>query len=155
VSNINLASPKAVRLASLSNGALFLRTSSRHGHEIGMIFSDQGVLVLTGPDQFHAFRRMPAHANQTVVPIATVNDISLWIPPSHAFETRASVALGRLLIDEEGAHITARSDGDGAYVRVRLDCLAHDARFSGFEIDRWELATSDRFGNRSVIVSYG
>jgi hypothetical protein len=147
-----------VSLSSLSNGDVFIASlENDHGHQTGVVFSERGILVLSGPGRFTAFQSRP-HDGMRVVPCPEWRDVSVRVPSGHTAPHRETPRLGRIVVDEEGMHLTCQwQDNDGApqdFFSVRLGTWSHSGLPSGLEIDAWSLVRTDASGNEVVLAGF-
>lgn len=149
-----------VLLASLENGQLFIANfGDGHGHQTGVIFDRQGVLILSGPDRMKALQRRRFDRAQVVV-CDHARALSLRVPSGVTTPHRQTPSLGRLVIDDEGTHLTCAWSTDGAgdelpaFFSVDLNTWEHGDVRSGVEIDAWALVCTGADGQEVSVVEW-
>jgi hypothetical protein len=155
---LKLDEAKAVYLSSLTDGTVFIANfGNGHGHQSGLVFGEEAVLILSGPERFSAFQ-FRKHDKTAVVPCPEWADMVVSIPTGHAIERRETPRLGRLVVDDNGVHLTCRwrdeEDALPDFFAVRLGAWDVGNVPSGVEVDAWALARLDERENVIELVGF-
>lgn len=148
---------RQVYLSALKDGDVFVANSGHgHGHQTGIVFSGRGVLILTGPERFTAFR-FDAHDNTPVALCPEWRDMRIRVPAGLDVAQRETPKLGRIVFDEEGMHLTIRwreTEGNpGSFSAVLLGIWNHGSVPAGFDFDAWSIVRPDARGGEAVLVA--
>lgn len=146
---------RAVDLISLTNGAVFIcNTSDGHGHRTGLVFSERGVLYLSGPDRFAAIQR--AFLRTPVVCCPAWTNLALRVPPASEPAGWQSAKAGRIVLDARGAHLVFQWRDEegrpGVFSALSLATWTHAGVPPGIALDTWSLVRVDDGGRDVVLV---
>lgn len=153
--HLSVTDAKTVELTSLGNGDVFIcNTPDGHGHQTGLVFSERGVLFLSGPDRFVAIQR--AFLRTPVVGCPGWTNLALRVPELSGIGTWQSAKAGRIVLDERGAHLVFRWQDEegrpGGFSALSLATWTHAGVPPGIALDTWSLVRVDDAGRDVVLV---
>ncbi|QDE39814.1 hypothetical protein FIV34_11645 [Luteibacter pinisoli] len=155
--HLSLATAKTVYLSTLKNGEVFIANADGGGHVTGVVFSDHGVLVLTGPDRFKAIE-IRGTDRTPVVRCSDRTALELRVPSVHSGKKAGEPHAGRIIVDDRGLHLTFRwrnmgEDASG-FSSLSLSTWKHGGVPSGIELDAWSLVRVDDHGTDVPLVTF-